>query len=489
MNNNLKNQKSRKFIAGLFLATILGFPFQVLHSQELDSRLLAKRLHIALTGTSPSSAEIDRMISARESGNLRRVAKDIVESRNGFDNGSSFYNVTLKDFATPWSTEDGSLYTPLNDMTATVIGYIRDDKPFNEVLWRDSVYKAVGITFKGGQLEYFKNSEFPETDKELHSSSTVCQDVISEDPSGNKYRIWYVDPLNPNSSANDVNNTYCRLTDYSKSELEAAYKDNALYVPKLDKIIAANRIKENNRHYESLEAESIDLTDDEVFRETSQLTKLHRSTDAIAGLLSTRAFGKAYYSAGTNRAAFAFSMKNFFCKDMEELNDTTVPDFRVRRDIDRAPGGDTTTFKQRCVGCHAGMDAMSGAFAYYNYNGGVTYEPGQVVSKMNHNVFYPDGHVTIDDSWMNLWDEGANASLGWGSPKSGQGAKEFGMLLSTSDAFPKCMSKQVFEKVCFKSPTTVRDELIVLAGSKLLKSNGFNMKELFIKTAIDCSGL
>lgn len=461
----------------------LGLSFMTLISQAStkEERKAALNFYTSLTGASPSRSEVDLILRAKEAGNLEAIAYDIIESRGGFNNFGSFYNVTVKDFATPWSSEEGLLFEELNDMTATVIGYTRDELPFNEILWRDGVYKAIGVTFKGGQLYYFSGNNYPAGT----SASTVCAGTVAADPGNSKWRIWYVDPLNPNSSPTDVNNTFCRLSNYSKSELDQAYFDNALYVPSLDRVIATNRIKESNRHYQSLEKLGVDLSNRNIFQKTTQLEKLHRSNAAIAGLLSTRAFGKAYYSAGTNRAALAFSMKYFFCKDMEELNDTTIPDFRNRRDVDRSPGGNSSIYKNRCVGCHGGMDALAGAFAYYDWNGGVTYEPGIVVSKMNHNVIFPDGYVTSDNSWLNLWDQGQNASLGWGSPRNGYGAKSLGQLISTSDAFPKCMSEQVFKKVCFREPDN-GDLTLINNNAEYFKNTNFNMKRLFIKTALDC---
>ena len=52
----------------------------------------------------------------------------------------NFYNVTLKNFAAPWTNRDRSVFVPLNDYIATVIGLIRDDQPFNELLSRDISY-------------------------------------------------------------------------------------------------------------------------------------------------------------------------------------------------------------------------------------------------------------------------------------------------------------------------------------------------------------
>ena len=52
----------------------------------------------------------------------------------------SFYNVTLKNLVTPWTNRDQTVFAPLNDYTATVIGMVRDDVPFNTALSADILY-------------------------------------------------------------------------------------------------------------------------------------------------------------------------------------------------------------------------------------------------------------------------------------------------------------------------------------------------------------
>jgi len=52
----------------------------------------------------------------------------------------NFYNVTLKNFAAPWTNREQSVFVPLNDYVATVIGMIRDDRPFNTLLSGDTTY-------------------------------------------------------------------------------------------------------------------------------------------------------------------------------------------------------------------------------------------------------------------------------------------------------------------------------------------------------------
>jgi hypothetical protein len=59
----------------------------------------------------------------------------------------NFYNVTLKNWVTPWTNRDQTVFAPLNDYTATVVGMVRDDVPFNTALSADILY-----TFNGSGL-------------------------------------------------------------------------------------------------------------------------------------------------------------------------------------------------------------------------------------------------------------------------------------------------------------------------------------------------
>jgi hypothetical protein len=53
---------------------------------------------------------------------------------------ASFYNVTLKNLVIPWTNRDQTVFAPLNDYAATVIGMVRDDVPFNTALSADILY-------------------------------------------------------------------------------------------------------------------------------------------------------------------------------------------------------------------------------------------------------------------------------------------------------------------------------------------------------------
>ena len=98
-----------------------------------DSRTQAKRIHDRLAGVPPTPAVLDAMAADVAAGRSVDAAYTAMDNR-------AFYDVTLKNFAMPWTNRDQTVFAPLNDYVATVIGMVRDDVPFNGVLSDDILY-------------------------------------------------------------------------------------------------------------------------------------------------------------------------------------------------------------------------------------------------------------------------------------------------------------------------------------------------------------
>jgi hypothetical protein len=96
----------------------------------------AKQMHDRLAGVPPTESVLQSMTDAIDPslpGNAASAAYIAMDNPN-------FYNVTLKNFAAPWTNRDRSVFVPLNDYIATVIGMIRDGRPFNTLLSDDITY-------------------------------------------------------------------------------------------------------------------------------------------------------------------------------------------------------------------------------------------------------------------------------------------------------------------------------------------------------------
>jgi hypothetical protein len=379
----------------LLVAMCLGLFSQL---SMAGPREQAKRIHDRLAGVPPTNTVLDQM--AVLIGTDPEAAADIAMQN------PAFYNVTLKNFATPWTNEDQTVFAPLNDYTATVIGMVRDDMPFNQVLSAPYLYTG---TIQPG---------------------------------------------------------------YSVS---------------------------SNAHYEEMERQGIDLSNPTNLIRVSQTTV--NPGVAPAGVVTSRAAARAFFVDGTNRAMFRFTMMNHLCTDLDPIKDNTRPSDRIRQDVTRSPGGDSRIFMNECLGCHAGMDPLTQAYAYYEYQytndketGRLVYTPNSVQPKHHINEDnFKYGYIIPDDSWSNYWRHGPNMNrLGWTACSGtldakgvchGNGAATMGEELANSEAFAQCQVKKVFKAVCFRDPSNL--ELTQVTAS--FKS-GYNMKNVFAKAAVSCMG-
>lgn len=119
-------------------------------------RRQAKRLHDRLAGVPPAPAVLDAM-------EADILAGDAVGAALRAMDNSAFYNVTLKNLAAPWTNREQSVFVPLNDYTATVIGMVRDEVPFYELLSADLVYvgdPALGLPpYSPGDNDHYAQLE------------------------------------------------------------------------------------------------------------------------------------------------------------------------------------------------------------------------------------------------------------------------------------------------------------------------------------------
>jgi hypothetical protein len=116
--------------AGLTLGALLAM---VAAPAIAGPREQAKRIHDRLAGVPPTDTILGEMEIDVIGGNADLAAEKAM-------NNSAFYNVTLKNWAAPWTNRDQTVFVELNDYTATIAGMARDDVPFNTLLSEDIVY-------------------------------------------------------------------------------------------------------------------------------------------------------------------------------------------------------------------------------------------------------------------------------------------------------------------------------------------------------------
>lgn len=402
----------------------------------------------------PRLKEMEKLINENR---LFDAAGFAIEDGNGpnFSNSldttyysPSFYNITVRDFASPLSTRDESINSVLNDFILSVIGNVRDNLSARELLTSNYIYMG--------------------------------------------------DPL------------------------KAAVPSNI-----------ERDIVKSNLHFSALQDGGFNLA--RVLKKTPQMlfngSGLVANPDA-AGLLTSRAFMEAHAIAGTNRRLIEYTFREFLCTPIEKWALAQTTDAWVGRDIDRIPGGSATKYVQSCRGCHTRMDPLRGAFAFFTFSNsyikntlvspqtndfeidentsdsvitglrtgdsGISRLPtsgnysSYVVKKMNHNDYVaPGGYITFDNSFINLIsDPDGVKKFGWRGVMKGKGVREFGMMISQSEEFSRCLTRRVFKALC-KRDAQSSEEGLIQSTANDFENQGFKLKYLFKKVATfpQCLGI
>jgi len=128
--------RARRFERGIRAFVALFAVLLCAASAGAGPREQAKRIHDRLVGVPPSAARLDSMTALLSTG--QHV--DAIAAAQQAMTHPAFYRTALKNFITPWTNVERTVFADLNDYTATVIGIIRDDRPFTDVLTADLVY-------------------------------------------------------------------------------------------------------------------------------------------------------------------------------------------------------------------------------------------------------------------------------------------------------------------------------------------------------------
>lgn len=111
------------------------------------SREQALQIHNRVAGVPPTEAVLLQMAAQIDAGQTAEAVKIAM-------NNEAFYSVTLKNMATPWTNRDQTVFAPLNDYVATIIGLVRDDADFRTALYEDVIY-----TSNASGLPAYSNSD------------------------------------------------------------------------------------------------------------------------------------------------------------------------------------------------------------------------------------------------------------------------------------------------------------------------------------------
>ena len=134
---NVRNRQAQVGSVRAQRATVAGtvlLLMQLANAAHAGPNEQAKRIYERIAGVPPSATELTTMANIITAGcgaagcapNSAGLAV-LANAAQTATAARSFYNVTLKNFVIPWTNRDQTVFAPLNDYTATVIGMVRDD--------------------------------------------------------------------------------------------------------------------------------------------------------------------------------------------------------------------------------------------------------------------------------------------------------------------------------------------------------------------------
>lgn len=414
----------------LFSYTVVSIPV-VYAATERDQ---LKRIHDRIAGIHPDESILADMETAYTSG---YTDNNGVIHPPGYQAAAylaldhpGFYNITLKNMVSPWTNEAQSVFEPLNDYTATVIGMVRDDRDFREILSGDVLY-TVG-----------DGAKYPVVRGTPSILSGLSSNLISS---------------NSHYSTAEQNG------EDLKARLSSTTQSAALGIPS-----AATAGVMTTRA--AAKAFFIDGTNRAMFRFTvlnhfcndlEYFKDVTRSTDKVRQDVSRSPGGdsRIYLNncvgchSGMDPMAQAFAFYNY------------------EYDPDADP------------------NAESGVMAYKE-----NFDPEPFTGDGHKYLINADnfkwGYVTTDASWINYWRQGPNSTIGWdtnnqGLIGAGVGAKSLGVELANSNAFATCQVKKVFKTVCLRNPVDNNDQVKIGSMTTSFKT-GYNLKQSFAEAAEYC---
>ncbi|WP_317929987.1 hypothetical protein [Halioxenophilus sp. WMMB6] len=135
----------------------------------------AKRIYDRLVGVPATEAILNDMAADIAGGDAQAAAYTAMEDPR-------FYSVTIKNWVTPWTNEEQDVFQPLNDYTATVIGYVRDNKDFRGLLYDNVLYvgaSSLGLTpYSNSDNSHYQEMETQNVD--LSNPALLVERVQSE---------------------------------------------------------------------------------------------------------------------------------------------------------------------------------------------------------------------------------------------------------------------------------------------------------------------
>ncbi len=353
---------------------------------------------------------------------------------------SRFLNITVRDFASKMSNRAETINVPLNDMTATIIGAVRDDLSAHRLLWDNITYMA--DTAKAAV------------------PSTMTTDLLR---SNNHYESLDTQRVDLAKVLTRFDKTGAPLKQKIFDGTKAQDMPTPAGILTSRAWLSAHAVAGTNRRLVEFSLREFMCTPlEKVADSTGPDNVVGRDIDRFPGGSHTK-FTTTCRACHTIMDGFRPAFAYFTFNNNYVMHAFTSPAVTKITDEDNGLG----MFKSKAEGA------------------------SYVHDKLNHNeTVFPGGRITVDDNWVNDAVYGSNMPYFAWKQTSGKGIAEFGKMLADSRQFPICMAKRIYSQVCKREPASSEDAMINAAATEFSSTRNYNLKFLFQKivTSKECLG-
>lgn len=387
-------------------------------NSSAGTREQALQIHNRIAGVPPSEAVLESMSQKIADGDIDAAVDEAMENE-------AFYSVTLKNLVTPWTNREQTVFAPLNDYTATVIGAVRDDVDFRTVLYGDLLY-----SFDGVSPGYDKNSN-------AHYEAAQAQGVSLKDPE---------------SLVKRTQSEITALTDLPAEAISGVITSRA-----------------------AARAFFIDGTNRAMFRFTL-MNHLCRDLEQVHDVTRVPDYIRQDVSRSPGGDSRVFLNNCMGCHNgMDPLAKAyAYYDFEYPTD-----SPDQGAIHYNGSGT---LDPVTESRVEKKYlQNSNTFKPGYITTNNDWLNYWREGmNSALGWAWR---PEDA------GLPSSGTGASSMNKELAHSKAFASCQVQKVFENVCLRKPRNEEDVAALETFTGNFADGGFLLKQVFRDTANYCKGI
>ncbi|PIE40741.1 MAG: hypothetical protein CSA49_06975 [Gammaproteobacteria bacterium] len=408
----------------MFLATILSTP-----PAFADIKDQAKRVYDRIAGVPPSETELNSMVN--DLGGSPSEQDFIAAAIKYPMSNKYFYNATLKNWITPWTNEQQTVFAPLNDFSATAIGLIADQNlgpngapdgnhlNFREILSANIIYVANAAE----GLPTYSNSNNVHYE-ELENSGAALNEVLER-------RVQSSITGLPESAVAGVMTTRAAAHAFFVAGTNRAMLRFTLMNFLCNDL---EQFKDNSRPTDRIRQDVVRSPGGDSRIYLNSCSGCHSGMDPLA-----QAF--AYYEwtgeEGTDEGEIAYTPDSVQAKNL--IN--------------------------------------SGNFKW-----------GYQTPDDTWINYWRKGPNALWVGWPELAGSGYVDSEADQPYATGQGASSLGAELAGTRLFAQCQSRQVFKNVCLREPGNDADHAVIDSMVADFDANDGSIKRLFGKAAYYCRG-